>query len=86
MPPEPLKEEAPTEPRDPVDDIMGIFSAPPRTDEDDHEDDEPPTYAAPTLRLDMESVVVLDIKGVQYERHRREVSRHRSTKGEERGF
>ena len=44
------------------------------------------TNGEPTLRLDMESVVVLDIKGVQYDRHRREVSRHRSTKGEERGF
>ena len=47
------------------------------------EDSEPPAYRDPTLRLDVESVVVLEIKGVQYNSKRREVRHHRNTKGEE---
>ena len=49
----------------------------------DEEDIEPPAYRDPTLRLDVESVVVLEIKGVQYNSKRREVRWHRNTKGEE---
>lgn len=80
--PKPPKEEVPTEPLDPVVDITRLLFAPPLWDEDDREDDEPPTYSTPTLRLDLKSVIVLDIKAVQYTRHRRVVSRHRSTKSE----
>ncbi len=39
-----------------------------------------------TLRLDVESVAVVDIKGVRYDTNRREVNRDRRTKGEERDF
>ena len=39
--------------------------------------------ASPTLRLDVESVVVLEIRGVKYNSKRRNVRRHRSTKGKE---
>ena len=40
-------------------------------------------YHEPVLRLDPDSVVVLDIKGVKYKWNRRKVSRFRSAKGEE---
>ena len=62
---------------------VGVFHSAPLWDEEDKEDIEPPTYASPTLRLDVESVVVLDIRGVQYNSKRRNVRRHRSTKGKE---
>lgn len=86
VPPDPPEDSSPTAPLSRVEGLMDVFLSPPRWDEDEDEDDEPSTYVDPTLRLDMESVVVLDIKGVQYDRHRREVSRHRSTKGEDRDF
>ena len=80
--PEPPKVEVPTKPLDPVVDITRLLFAPPLLDEDDRKDDEPPTNSTPTLRLDIKSVVVLDIKAVQYTHHRRVVSRHRNTKSE----
>ena len=63
-------------------------STPPRNDDatlvdiysfsaGDNEDEELPTYSKPTLRIDMESIFVLDIKSVQYDYHCREVFRHR---------
>ena len=63
---------------------IGVVHSARMWDDDEGEEDiEPPTYEHPTLRLDVESVVVLDIKGVQYKSKRRYVRRHRSTKGEE---
>ena len=63
---------------------VGVFHSVRLWDEDEGEEDiEPPTYASPTLRLDVESIVVLDIKGVQYNSKRSNVRRHRSTKGKE---
>lgn len=61
-------------------DILDISPFMPKWDE---EDIELPAYRDPALRLDVESVVVLDIKGVQYNSKRRNVHRHRSIKGEE---
>ena len=49
----------------------------PRWEEDDNENEKLPTYSEPTLRIDMESIFVLDIKSVQYDYHCREVFRHR---------
>ena len=46
------------------------------------EDEELPTYSEPTLRIDMKSIFVLDIKSVQYEYHYLKVSRHRRVKSE----
>ena len=57
-----------------------LFS--PMWDEDDNEDEELPTYSEPTLRIDMKSIFVLDIKSVQYEYHSLKVSRHRRVKSE----
>jgi len=51
-------------------------------DEDEDEDDVPPTYDPPTLRLVVKSIAVLDVQSVQYDYNRRAVSRYRSTKGE----
>ncbi|MCY4133128.1 MAG: RES domain-containing protein [Nitrospira sp.] len=85
MPSEPSEKVSPTErPESPIDiRPLGVFDSTLPWDEDESEEDsEPPTYASPTLRLDMESVVVLDIKGVQYNSKRRNVHRYRSTKGE----
>ena len=48
----------------------------------EYKDEELPTYSNPTLRLDMESIFVLDIKSVRYDYHCREVFRHRSVKSE----
>lgn len=63
---------------------VGVFHSERLWDEDESEEAiEPPTYEHPTLRLNVESVVVLDIKGVQYNWKRRNVRRHRSTKSEE---
>ena len=63
---------------------LGVFHSTLPWDEDGSEEDiEPPTHERPTLRLDVKSVVVLDIKGVQYNSKRRNVRRHRSTKDEE---
>lgn len=59
---------------------LSIFS--PEWSEDDIESEELSTWSKPTLRLDMKSVLVLDIRSVRYEHHRREVFRHRSAKGE----
>ena len=86
VPSDPPKKVSPTETPESFLDPrpVGIFhSAPPWDEEGDKEDIKPPTYASPTLRLDVESVVVLDIKGVQYNSKRRNVHRHRSTKGKE---
>ena len=41
----------------------------------DEEQDAPTSYAKPTLRLKLDSVVVLDIKGVKYDSDRRVVLR-----------
>ncbi len=68
-------------------------STPPRNDDatlvdiysfslGDNEDEELPTYSEPTLRLDMKSILVLDIKSVRYDYHCREVFRHRRVKSE----
>ena len=85
--PDPREEVSPPEQsREVFADLMEVFLAMPNWNEDDEEEDEPLTYGPPTLRLDLESVVVLDIKGVQYDSNRREVSRHRSTKDEEQDF
>ena len=51
-------------------------------DEDANEDEEVPTFSEPTLRLDVKSVFVLEIKSVRYDHHRCEVFRHRSVKDE----
>ena len=51
-------------------------------DEDANEDEEVPTFSKPTLRLDVKSVFVLEIKSVRYDHHRCEVFRHRSVKDE----
>ena len=68
--------------------VPSTHSTPPRNDDttlwDDplfspiwDEDEEFSTYSEPTLRMDMESIFVLDIKSVRYEYHSHEVSRHR---------
>ena len=85
VPSDPPEKVSPVEtPESPIDlRPVGVFhSASPWDEEEDKEDIEPSTYASPTLRLDVESVVVLDIKGVQYNSTRRNVRRHRSTKSE----
>ena len=86
VPADPPEDAAPSAPREIFADLMDVFFSPPRWDKDGDEEDEPPTYGDPTLRLDLGSVVVLDIKNVQYGHNRRDVIRHRSTKGEERDF
>lgn len=60
--------------------LSRLFVPEPSWNEDIHsEDDGLPTSQDPFLRLDLESVVVLDIKGVQYESARHQVHRHRAT-------
>ena len=54
--------------------IVDVHLSSPRWNED--EDGELSTYSKPTLRIDMESIFVLDIKSVRYDCHRREVFRH----------
>lgn len=87
IPPDTSEKVSPTEtPESPIVDIrpVGVCHSMLPWDEDEGEEDiEPPTYAHPTLRLHVESVVVLDIKGVQYNSKRHNVRRHRSTKDEE---
>ena len=59
--------------------LSRLFVPEPWWDEDiNSEDDGLPTSHDPFLRLDLESVVVLDINGVQYERVRHQVHRHRA--------
>ena len=85
MPPDPPEKMPPTETHEDSLDLrpIGVFHSTLPWDEDESEEDRnPPTYVHPTLRLDIESVVVLDIKGVQYNSKRRNVHRHRSTKDE----
>ena len=47
-----------------------------------NEDEEPPTWSKPTLRLDAKNVFVLDIRSVCYEHSCREVFRYRHAKDE----
>ena len=85
VPPDPPEKVAPTETLENSLDLkpVGVFhSALPWDEDEDEEDIEPPTYRDPTLRLDVESVVVLDIKGVQYNSTRRNVRRRRIKGGE----
>ena len=75
--------------------VPSTHSTPPRNDDtalwdaplfsliwDDNEGEELPTYSEPTLRIDMKSIFVLDIKSVRYDYHSREVFRHRRVKSE----
>ncbi len=78
VPPDTSDKVSPVKTPESFSDILDISPFMPKWDE---EDIEPPAYRDPTLRLDVESVVVLDIKGVQYNSKRRKVRRHRSTKG-----
>ena len=80
VPPDTSDKVSPAKTPESFSDILDISPFMPKWDE---EDIEPPAYRDPTLRLDVESVVVLEIKGVQYNSKRREVRWHRNTKGEE---
>ena len=62
--------------------LLDSILSSPGWDEDANEDEELPTCSEPTLRLDVKSVFVLEIKSVRYDHHRCEVFRHRSVKGE----
>ena len=75
--------------------VPSTHSTPPRNDDtalwdallfstiwDDNEGEEFPTYSEPTLRIDMKSIFVLDIKSVRYDYHSREIFRHRRVKSE----
>ena len=62
--------------------LVDAYPSPIRWDEDDNEDEVLPTCSQPTLRLDMESIFVLDIKSVRYDYHSREVFRRRIVKSE----
>lgn len=87
VPSDPPEKVSPATARESFADIVDLsLIAPPWDEDESEEDDEPPTYGEPTLRLDLGSVVVLDIKGIQYDCNRLDVSRHRTTKGEERDF
>ena len=57
-----------------------LISEPWWKDDTSSEDDELLKYQTPYLRLDLKSVVVLDIKRVRYDRIRRRVRRNRNTK------
>ncbi len=83
VPPDPPEKVAPTETLGNSLDLrpVGVFHSALPWDEDE-EDIEPPTYRDPTLRLDVESVVVLEIKGVKYNSKRRNVRRRRIKGGE----
>ena len=83
VPPDPPEKVAPTETLENSLDLrpVRVFHSALPWDEDE-EDIEPPTYRDPTLRLDVESVVVLEIKGVKYNSKRRNVRRRRIKGGE----
>ncbi len=78
--PDPSAKALPSENRKSSGGLLRLSVSEPWWNEDiNSEDDGLPTYHDPFLRLDLESVVVLNIKGVHYESIRRQVHRPRNT-------
>lgn len=61
---------------------LDILTSPLDLTENHNDDEERPTWSEPTLRLDLDSVVVSEIKAVSYEHGCLEVSRYRRVKDE----
>ena len=59
--------------------VLASLTAQRRDESEEEEDVDPMRHVDPTLRLDRESMVVLDIKRVKYKSDRRKVRRHRTT-------
>lgn len=87
VPPNLPEKESSTEACESLAEPMDAFCAAPSWNEyESEEDGESFTYHNPTLRLDLGSIIVLDIKGVQYEWDRLPVTRHCHTKDQQQDF
>ncbi len=61
---------------------LDILTSPPDLTENHNDDEERPMWSKPTLRLDLDSVLVSEIKSVSYGQRRHEVFRYRRLKDE----
>ena len=79
LPNVPAKESPPPSRLDLANAVCASLAGQWRGEGEDEEEDEPISYIEPTLCLEMESIVVLNINGVEYACNRRNVLRHRAT-------